>query len=52
MSAVDNYVDAVSNRSEYPLKGGFVTLNSEHPSWSRTFSTNRTESLPPVDSVL
>jgi len=36
MSAIDNYVDAVSNRSEYPLKGGFVTLESEHPSWSRT----------------
>lgn len=30
----DNYVDAVSNRSEFPLKGGFVTLQSEHPSWS------------------
>jgi hypothetical protein len=30
----DNYVDAVSNRSEFPLKGGFVTLNSEHPKWS------------------
>jgi hypothetical protein len=36
MSVVDNYVDAVSNRSEFPLKGGFVTLNSEHPKWSRT----------------
>jgi hypothetical protein len=35
-SAADNYVDAVSNRSEFPLKGGFVTLQSEHPSWSRT----------------
>ncbi|KAH9964448.1 hypothetical protein BC827DRAFT_1127694 [Russula dissimulans] len=30
----DSYVDAVSNRSEFPLKGGFVTLNSEHVSWS------------------
>jgi len=36
MSAADNYVDAVSNRSEFPLKGGFVTLQSEHPNWSRT----------------
>jgi hypothetical protein len=34
--AADNYVDAVSNRSEFPLTGGFFTLNSEHPSWSRT----------------
>ncbi|KAI0286794.1 hypothetical protein BGY98DRAFT_908697 [Russula aff. rugulosa BPL654] len=30
----DNYVEAVSNRSEFPLSGGFVTLNSEHPSWT------------------
>jgi len=30
----DGYVQAVSNRSEYPLSGGFVTLNSEHPSWT------------------
>jgi hypothetical protein len=36
MSAADNYVDAVSNRSEFPLRGGFVTLQSEHPNWSRT----------------
>jgi hypothetical protein len=37
MSTADNYVDAVSNRSEFPLSGGFVTLNSEHPQWTRTF---------------
>ncbi|KAH9176948.1 hypothetical protein EDB89DRAFT_1937279 [Lactarius sanguifluus] len=30
----DNYVNAVSNRSEFPLSGGFVTLNSEHASWN------------------
>ncbi|KAH9043732.1 hypothetical protein EDB85DRAFT_2205590 [Lactarius pseudohatsudake] len=30
----DNYVHAVSNRSEFPLSGGYVTLNSEHPNWS------------------
>ncbi|KAF8480957.1 hypothetical protein DFH94DRAFT_737059 [Russula ochroleuca] len=30
----DNYINAVSNRSEFPLSGGFVTLNSEHPKWS------------------
>jgi len=34
--AADNYVEAVSNRSEFPLRGGFVTLQSEHPNWSRT----------------
>lgn len=30
----DSYVQAVSNRSEFPLSGGYVTLNSEHSSWS------------------
>ncbi|KAI0067876.1 hypothetical protein BV25DRAFT_1780393, partial [Artomyces pyxidatus] len=30
----DNYIHAVSNRSEFPLSGGFITLNSEHPSWN------------------
>ncbi|KAI0005484.1 hypothetical protein BJV74DRAFT_758097, partial [Russula compacta] len=30
----DNYVQAVNNRTEFPLSGGFVTLNSEHVSWS------------------
>ncbi|KAH9996564.1 hypothetical protein BJV77DRAFT_1143456 [Russula vinacea] len=29
-----NYINAVSNRSEFPLSGGFFTLNSEHPQWS------------------
>jgi hypothetical protein len=32
----DNYAQAVSNRSEFPLSGGFVTLNSEHTGWTRT----------------
>lgn len=36
MSAADGYVDVESNRSEFPLKGGFVTLESEHPTWNRT----------------
>jgi hypothetical protein len=36
MFALDNYPNAVSNRSEFPLSGGFITLNSEHPKWSRT----------------
>ncbi|KAI9512653.1 hypothetical protein F5148DRAFT_973242 [Russula earlei] len=30
----DNYVHAAANRSEFPLSGGFVTLASEHVSWS------------------
>ncbi|THH05100.1 hypothetical protein EW145_g5038 [Phellinidium pouzarii] len=30
----DGYNDAVSNRSEFPLGQGFISLNSEHPSWS------------------
>jgi hypothetical protein len=36
MFMADNYINAVSNRSEFPLSGGFITLNSEHPQWSRT----------------
>jgi hypothetical protein len=32
----DNYVHAVDNRSEFPLRGGFVTLTSGHPNWNRT----------------
>jgi len=30
----DSYANAVSNRSEFPLSGGFVTLESEHSNWS------------------
>jgi len=30
----DGYAQAVSNRSEYPLSGGFVTLHSGHPNWT------------------
>ncbi|KAI0271514.1 hypothetical protein BC834DRAFT_966981 [Gloeopeniophorella convolvens] len=30
----DDYVRAVSNRSEFPLSGGFVTLTSGHPNWN------------------
>ncbi|KAI0271511.1 hypothetical protein BC834DRAFT_818334 [Gloeopeniophorella convolvens] len=30
----DDYVHAVSNRSEFPLSGGFVTLTSEHTNWN------------------
>ena len=35
-SAADNYVNAVSNRTEFPVSGGFITLNSEHTTWYRT----------------
>ena len=34
--ATDNYVDAVDNRTEFPITGGYVTLRSGHPSWNRT----------------
>ncbi|THH16768.1 hypothetical protein EW146_g3932 [Bondarzewia mesenterica] len=30
----DSYTSAVSNRSEFPLSNGFITLNSEHPTWT------------------
>ncbi|EIN13572.1 hypothetical protein PUNSTDRAFT_48521 [Punctularia strigosozonata HHB-11173 SS5] len=30
----DGYTDAVSNRSTFPLTGGFISLNSEHPKWT------------------
>ncbi|PPQ80020.1 hypothetical protein CVT26_011902 [Gymnopilus dilepis] len=30
----DNYLTPASNRSQFPLSGGFFTLNSEHPSWT------------------
>ena len=30
----DGYTTAVSNRTEFPLSGGFISLNSEHPVWA------------------
>ncbi|KAI0048433.1 hypothetical protein FA95DRAFT_1076790 [Auriscalpium vulgare] len=30
----DGYAQAVSNRTTFPLSGGFFTLNSEHPTWN------------------
>ncbi|KAI0639191.1 hypothetical protein C8Q77DRAFT_1204722 [Trametes polyzona] len=30
----DGYVDAVSNRTVFPTKGGKISINSEHPSWT------------------
>jgi hypothetical protein len=32
--AADNYVDAVDNRAEFPISGGYVTLRSGHPNWN------------------
>lgn len=34
--AADNFVDAVDNRTEFPISGGYVTLRSGHPNWNRT----------------
>ncbi|KAJ6519591.1 hypothetical protein C8R45DRAFT_1066240 [Mycena sanguinolenta] len=30
----DGYDNAVSNRSTFPISGGYFVLNSEHPSWT------------------
>jgi len=30
----DGYTTAVSNRSEFPLNGGFISINSEHPKFT------------------
>jgi hypothetical protein len=30
----DGYLTPAANRTEFPLSGGFFTLNSEHPSWT------------------
>jgi len=30
----DDYADAVNNRTQFPLSGGFFSLNSEHPVWT------------------
>lgn len=30
----DNYINAVSNRSEFPLSGGYITLHSSHVNWN------------------
>ena len=32
---VDGYNTAVDNRTEFPLSGGQISLNSEHPIWTR-----------------
>ncbi|OCH96596.1 hypothetical protein OBBRIDRAFT_765503 [Obba rivulosa] len=30
----DGYANAVSNRTQFPISGGFFSLNSEHPQWT------------------
>ncbi|KZV77634.1 hypothetical protein PENSPDRAFT_645265 [Peniophora sp. CONT] len=30
----DNYVNAVDNRTTFPISGGYIILNSEHTSWT------------------
>ncbi|KAL0950891.1 hypothetical protein HGRIS_007650 [Hohenbuehelia grisea] len=32
----DGFTSPVSNRTQFPLTGGFFTLNSEHPKWTAT----------------
>lgn len=34
--AADGYGNAVDNRTEFPLSGGYVTLSSFHPTWTST----------------
>lgn len=36
LCSLDNYPNAVDNRTLFPLSGGTISLNSEHPIWSRT----------------
>ncbi|KAJ3571347.1 hypothetical protein NP233_g3816 [Leucocoprinus birnbaumii] len=33
----DGYTNVTTNRTQFPLTGGFITLNSEHPQWSAAF---------------
>ncbi len=32
----DGYANSVANRTTFPTSGGFISINSEHPSWTRT----------------
>jgi hypothetical protein len=34
----DGYDNSISNRTTFPLTGGFFSLNSEHPSWTGTLA--------------
>ncbi|KAF7339665.1 hypothetical protein MSAN_02181500 [Mycena sanguinolenta] len=42
----DGYNDAASNRTEFPMTGGYFVLNSEHVSWT---SASFFPSSPPID---
>jgi hypothetical protein len=44
-------VNAVDNRTSFPLSGGVVTLNSEHPKWTRT-SNPPPPTRPVITSLL
>ena len=33
-TVTDGYTNAVNNRTVFPLTGGVVQLNSEHPKWT------------------
>lgn len=33
-TVVDGYTNAVNNRTVFPLTGGVIQLNSEHPKWT------------------
>ncbi|THV05966.1 hypothetical protein K435DRAFT_834426 [Dendrothele bispora CBS 962.96] len=36
----DGYNDPATNRTKFPLSGGFYTLNSEHPTWTVSVSVS------------
>ncbi|KAL9715733.1 hypothetical protein Ac2012v2_000175 [Leucoagaricus gongylophorus] len=38
----DGFTNVTTNRTEFPLSGGFITLNSEHPHWSAAFYISNT----------
>ena len=33
MGLEDGYTNVTTNRTDFPLGQGFITLNSEHPKW-------------------
>lgn len=35
---LDGYDTPASNRTEFPLTGGFYAFNSEHPKWTGTLT--------------
>lgn len=47
---LDNYVNAVDNRTAFPLSGGYIILNSEHTSWTCQSSVYLSGSIPWLSS--